>query len=152
MNSGRAVSWSLNRRSKWDLKIKQKKNKKHQKMRTTQNQTLLSAERSLFGQKKAKYVFLMALGCWLFCGQRPVMTTAKNNTTKQGVLLFFCCVFLVVVAPTTTKQQTNKQQPSEQEQATTTKQQSWDPEFKRTKDQTHSKKRQQHQTQRGKTP
>ena len=93
-------------------------------------------------------LFLMALGCWLFCGQRPVMTTAKN-TTKQGVLLFFCCVFLVVVAPT--KQQTNKQQPSKQEQATTTKQQSWDPEFKRTKNQTHSKKRQQHQTQRGKT-
>ena len=58
------------------------KNKKHQKMPTHKN----PVEK---GEVKMK--FLMALGCWPFCGQRSVMTTAKN-TIKLGVL-FFCCVF-----------------------------------------------------------
>ena len=58
LNKGRAVLWSLNRRSKWDLEIKQKQKKRNtKKMWTTQNQTLLSAERSLFGQKKLKMFF-----------------------------------------------------------------------------------------------
>ena len=70
--------------------------------------------------------------CWpwavgLFCGQRPLRTTAQQYTIKQGILFFFSLCFLSSVYP---KQE---QQQSKQKQATTTKQQPWDPEIKQNK-------------------
>ena len=53
-------------------------------------------------KKKLKLFFLMALGCWLFCGQRPVMTTAKKHYKTRGFVVFVVVFLLLVVAPTAT--------------------------------------------------
>ena len=111
LNKGRAVLWSLNQRSKWDLEIKQNKKKKHQKNVNNTKQNASFCRTEPFPTKKIiKSGFLMALGCWLFCGQRPVMTTTKKTLQNKGFCCFCCCIFCCSLLPhsnnITTKQLT----------------------------------------------
>ena len=94
LNKCRAVLWSLNRRSKWDLEIKQKQ-KKHLKNVNNTKPNVSFCRTEPFRTKIIKNVFLMALGCWPFCGQRPVMTTAKKHYKTRGFVVVLVVVFFV---------------------------------------------------------
>ena len=82
LNSGRAVLCSLNCPSNGTPNSSRTKKQRHTKKTITRrNPTLLSAERSAFGEKRKKTCFFLALDCWPwpFCGQRPVRTTTQTT-------------------------------------------------------------------------
>ena len=84
-------------------------------------QTLLSAERSLFGTTKKLLLFLMALGCWPFRRQTPQMTTVKKEHCKTWCfVLLFGCSWMVVV--THQQKTSNKHKISKQNNKQTNKQ------------------------------
>ena len=88
--------WSLNRRSKWDLVIKQQK-RNTKTMSITQNQTFLSAERSVFENKReVKHEIFDGLGLLAFLWPKIC-----NDNSEEHYILFFWLYFLVVVAQTT---------------------------------------------------
>ena len=106
----------------------EKKNKKHPRNKKLQHETKrFFLQKGAFSGKKEKLFFLMALGCWPFCRQKPVMTTTKN-TIKQGVLLFFLVVFYWSLLPhnkNKTTKTNNKSTKQQQQQQQTTP---WSPE------------------------
>ena len=93
MNSGRAVLWSRNRRSKWDLEIKPKKTRNPQKRSTTQKPNAsFCSKKKVFGQnKRSKNEFFDGLGLLAFLWPKICNDNSKN-TIKQGGFVFLLCL------------------------------------------------------------
>ena len=92
LNLVRAVLWSLNCPSKWDPEFKPK-NKDTKKTITTRNPTLLSAERSVFGETNC---YFLGLGLLTFLWPKTCKDHSAKKNKKQGALLFLFVVLSFV--------------------------------------------------------
>ena len=101
LNCWRAVLWTPNCPSKIRHECKPKKKKATaKKWQQRETQTLLSAERSVFGEKKEEtFDYLLALGLLIFLWPKASKHNSAKNTIKQGVLLCLLLCFLWLLCP-----------------------------------------------------